>query len=425
MAANVDELRSRSRFPRSLTKKGLKSRESLLSSARRAFEESGFYATSVAEISRRTGMSQGAFYQYFKNKEQIFLELNDRILGRFWSRANRLELERLAPEASLRCLLDLLYRHCRENHFYHRILGEFELIDAVTIGYFDSIARFCRSFVRSAINAGRLKFLDPNVVSYGLIGMAVFHAMNWGPEAEGEIAGEQLNGLSVRMVRSGIDGGKPASGEPDPVPPVRREPPRAGVGKPPGQRQATAGALLDAAEQVFGRYGYHRAGITEITRAAGVAQGTFYVHFKSKRDLLESFVRHLSRQVRRELKVATQHISDRREVERIGIASFFRFLARHRSIYRVVTESETMGQATALWYYRKLAAGYQTGLAEGMRRGEIRNDLPVGFMVRSIMGMVHMVGLKWLVWNSKPSAEMPPQLVEDLLTMILEGLKPR
>jgi AcrR family transcriptional regulator len=424
MPVNADDHRSRLRFPRSLTQKGLKTRESLLSSARRAFEDSGFYGTSVAEISRRAGMSQGAFYQYFKNKEQIFLELNDRILARFWSRANRLKLERLPPEASLRCLLELLYRHCRENHFYHRILGEFELIDAATIGYFDSIARFCRSVVRRAINAGQLKFLDPNVVSYALIGMAVFHAMNWGSEAsEGE--GDGLIELSVRMIENGIGGGKTASGEPASLPPERSEPPRAEAKEPPGQRQATAGVLLDSAEQVFGRYGYHRAGITEITRAAGVAQGTFYVHFKSKRDLLEGFVRHLSRQVRRELKIATRNLSDRREVERIGIASFFRFLARHRRIYRVVTESETMGQETALWYYRKLADGYQTGLAEGMQRGEIRNDLPAGFMVRSIMGMVHMVGLKWLVWNSKPFAEMPPQLVDELLTMILDGLKPR
>jgi len=394
-----------------------------LAAARRAFEEAGFYGTSVAEISRRAGMSQGAFYQYFKNKEQIFVELNDRILDRFWQRANHLDLERLSPEKRLRALLELLHQHCRENHFFHLILGEFELIEAVTIGYFDSIARFCRSFVRDEINAGQIKLVDPNIVSYSLIGMAMFHAMNWGAESE-DFAGPRLFDRSVALIKHGICGIKPWHGEPAAAPVGRIEPPPAEEAGTLGQKQTTARTLLESAELVFGRFGYHRAAITEITRAAGVAQGTFYVHFKSKRDVLESFVRHLSREIRRELKVATQHLSDRRDVERVGITSFFRFLAQHRSIYRVVTESETMGQEMAMWYYRKLAAGYMTGLSEGMARDEIRNDLPAEFMVRSMMGMVHMVGLKWLVWNSSPPNQMPRPAIDDLLDMILTGLQP-
>jgi hypothetical protein len=39
------------------------------------------------------------------------------------------------------------------------------------------------------------------------------------------------------------------------------------------------------------------------------------------------------------------------------------------------------------------------------------------------MGIVHMIGLKWLVWNSSPQAEVPAQQVEDVLKMILFGLK--
>ena len=149
------------------------------------------------------------------------------------------------------------------------------------------------------------------------------------------------------------------------------------------------------------------------------------MHFKTKRDLLENFVRHLSREIRRDLKLATQRLSDRRDAELVGIISFFRFLSRHRKIYRVVAESETMGQEMAMWYYQKLAVGYRTGLAEGMAGNEIRNDLPVGFMVRSLMGMVHMIGLKWLVWNSSPQAEVSAQHAEDILKLILFGLKAR
>lgn len=424
MTWNAADKINDSRPPRPLTRKGRVTRRSLLEASRTVFEKRGFYRASVAEISRRSGMSQGAFYQYFKNKEQVFLEINDTLLDQFWMRAHELNLDRLAPQERLRGLLTLLYRHCRENHFYHRILGEFELIDSVTIGYFDSLARFCRSFFRQAINEGHVCLLDPNVISYTIIGMALFHTMNWEPD-EDNIAGNDLINASISLIEHGISGPKPWSPPKDltMAPRIRTEKVTRDLNEQLTQGQATAIALFEAAEVTFGRYGYNRATISEITRIAGVAQGSFYVHFKTKRDLLENFVRHLSREIRRDLKLATYRLSDRRDAERVGIISFFRFLARHRKIYRVVAESETMGQEMAMWYYKKLAAGYKSGLAEGMVSKEIRDDLPVAFVVRSLMGMIHMIGLKWLVWNSSPQAEVSGQHLEDILKMILFGLK--
>lgn len=424
MTGTVAEKKSDSRPRRSLTRKGRQTRRSLLDASRSVFERQGFYSASVAEISRCAGMSQGAFYQYFKNKEQVFLELNDRILGQFWAQAHELKLDRLAPPQRLRRVLELLYGHCRANHFFHCILGEFELIDTVTIGYFESIARFCRSVFRRAVNDGYFRLLDPNIISYGIIGMAMFHAMKWEPDNE-SISGQELLDASISLIEKGVAGSKPWSMPRDLALAPRRSSGNASA-EPAAdltQGQATYRTLLEAAEVIFGRYGYNRAGITEITRLAGVAQGTFYKHFRTKRELLESFVRHLSREIRRELKMATEQLSDRRDVERVGIISFFRFLSQHRKIYRVVTESETMGQETAMWYYNKLAEGYKTGLATGIEDNEIRNDLPVTFVVRSLMGIVHMIGLKWLVWNSSPQAEVPAQHVEDVLKMILFGLK--
>ena len=42
--------------------------------------------------------------------------------------------------------------------------------------------------------------------------------------------------------------------------------------------------LLKAARKVFRAKGYDRANVSEIVREAGVAQGTFYLYFPSKRD---------------------------------------------------------------------------------------------------------------------------------------------
>ena len=58
-----------------------------------------------------------------------------------------------------------------------------------------------------------------------------------------------------------------------------------------------------------------------------------------------------------------------------------------------------------------------------MEKKEIR-DLPVVFLVRSLMGFSHMIGLKWLVWNSSPQARLPKQLLSESIQFVLDGLDP-
>ncbi|MFH9116263.1 TetR family transcriptional regulator [Streptomyces globisporus] len=53
--------------------------------------------------------------------------------------------------------------------------------------------------------------------------------------------------------------------------------------KPAEERRAD---LMDAAEGVFAERGIDAARIDEITERAGVAIGTFYLHFSSKRDIM-------------------------------------------------------------------------------------------------------------------------------------------
>ena len=49
------------------------------------------------------------------------------------------------------------------------------------------------------------------------------------------------------------------------------------------QRQDRREQVLLCAQRVFSRKGYHAAGVADIIQAAGVARGTFYLYFESKR----------------------------------------------------------------------------------------------------------------------------------------------
>ncbi|MEJ2504290.1 MAG: helix-turn-helix domain containing protein, partial [Gemmatimonadota bacterium] len=102
--------------------------------------------------------------------------------------------------------------------------------------------------------------------------------------------------------------------------------------------EATRQKLLDAAEALFGRSGFHATGVTDITRRAGVAQGTFYLYFESKEQVFTELVRHLSRSLRRAIREDTAGVEDRLALEEAGLRSFLRFAAEHRDLYRIVFE---------------------------------------------------------------------------------------
>ncbi len=424
MSPRPDQPTPAQRGRRSLTPKGSRTREALLLCARQVFQGDGYNGASVSEIGRRCGVSQGTFYQYFRNKDQVFRELIDAALADFWARAGSLELEGAPPRRALRAVLALLLDHCRQNADLHRVLNEFDLIESVTTGYYDSIARFLRDFFRRAASRGECRALDPNVIAYSLLGLATFQQRDWdgGTRRDPTETAE----LAAELIEGGI------SGPQEWTPPRDLATPSAAENKDnqlswddadAGGRR-TRRAIFQAAEHVFGQYGYSRAGIAEITRRAGVAQGTFYVHFKSKEELLNGVVRFLSHELRRELRRATDQVDDRRVKEIEGMLAFYHFLRQHSQIYRIVSESEAIVPESAAYYYRRLASGYRASLALGQAAGQIRS-LPLDFLVPSLMGINHMVGLRWLVWKSSNHPELPRQVLADAVDLVLEGLSPR
>src|SRR6516162_2070458 len=59
----------------------------------------------------------------------------------------------------------------------------------------------------------------------------------------------------------------------------------------PARQRATGNKrkrILDAAVRVFAKKGFYATRVSEVARAAGVADGTIYLYFKSKDELLVS-----------------------------------------------------------------------------------------------------------------------------------------
>lgn len=164
--------------------------------------------------------------------------------------------------------------------------------------------------------------------------------------------------------------------------------------------QATRQRQLNAAEALFGEKGYYDTSIVDITQRAQVALGTFYIYFPSKLAIFRELVRELNQRLRHELRRVTAGLTDRAEIERVGLQAFFLFVRKHKNLYRIVQQAELVDQKLYRWYYRKFAEGYSRGLSAAMKKGELR-QLDPECLAYCLMGVAHFLGMRWVLWEGK------------------------
>ena len=81
--------------------------------------------------------------------------------------------------------------------------------------------------------------------------------------------------------------------------------------------------LLKATRKVFRAQGYDSASIAEIVREAGVAQGTFYLYFPSKRDAAASLVDGLMETMAKKVATAVESVTSfEDQLEALTIMTF-------------------------------------------------------------------------------------------------------
>src|ERR1700738_3363258 len=90
--------------------------------------------------------------------------------------------------------------------------------------------------------------------------------------------------------------------------------------------------ILRAATDVFAQSGYFNAKVSEIARAAGVADGTIYLYFDGKEDLLTSIFREHTRNYLQSLERDVANVNRAEECVRIAIRHHLETLGHDRSL---------------------------------------------------------------------------------------------
>jgi AcrR family transcriptional regulator len=198
------------------------------------------------------------------------------------------------------------------------------------------------------------------------------------------------------------------------------QPPTSVDGRPLTRRGLdTRRKLLDAAEHIFGEVGYPDASIVKITEAAGVAQGTFYLYFASKREIFDELVVDLNRRIRHAMKDASERGATRLQAERLGFEAYFHFTHEHPTLYRIIRQAEFVSPQMLRYHYDRLSEGYVEALRESVERGEI-GDIDADVTAWALMGMGELLGLRFILWGDGVPERVLDEL-ERIIRCVLEA----
>ena len=181
--------------------------------------------------------------------------------------------------------------------------------------------------------------------------------------------------------------------------------------------------ILEAAVKVFARQGFYQSTVAQIAREAGVADGTIYLYFKNKDDILVNFFDYKTKQVferfRTEVDKAESGLDKLRNLIRRHLAEFQR--DRDMAIlYQVGTHQI---DRLAEDQIREMSKMYQDLISEivevGQQEGSIRKDLYVGLVKRFILGGVDEVINTWL--HSESDYDLV-SMADPLVELFIRGI---
>lgn len=178
--------------------------------------------------------------------------------------------------------------------------------------------------------------------------------------------------------------------------------------KPPSSRRSKRRderrqVIVDAAEEVFSRYGYHEASITEIAKLSDFATGTIYLYFADKADLYGHIVLEKIQQMVDRLEAALTSRESSQDALRAGVHAQFTFHDANRAFFEIFLHQNQM-QSSPLHelHWKELErlkkrnlTNIEKCITRGQEQGELKKGNPHLYAV-AFLGVTLQMIRQWM-----------------------------
>lgn len=184
-------------------------------------------------------------------------------------------------------------------------------------------------------------------------------------------------------------------------------------------------AILRAAIKVFAGSGFFNSKVADVAREAGVADGTVYLYFKNKDDILVSIFNYYMDEALAAGKARLAEVEDPVEKLRRIVHAHLERLGRDRNlavVFQVELRSSTkfMEQfsATKVTEYLELI---REVIEEGQRRGVFRSGLNTKVVAKVLFGALDEMATNWVLSRKRYSLASTAEPVLDVFLYGIQG----
>lgn len=190
-------------------------------------------------------------------------------------------------------------------------------------------------------------------------------------------------------------------------------------------------AILEAAIKIFAEKSYNGTTTSEIAKEAGVAEGTIFRYFKTKKDLLKGILDKFtgfigSNLIEKQLsKILEENKEkDEKEILKIIIKNRIELIKKYKDIMKIVfTEmqfSPELREGIAKNILPKAKSVIRKFIIMCMEKGSFRN-VDIEAAETSILGItITYVALNYLIVDDKSEDDMG---LDNIVDIIINGLK--
>ncbi len=187
--------------------------------------------------------------------------------------------------------------------------------------------------------------------------------------------------------------------------------------------------ILQAAIRVFAEKGFYATRVSEIAKAAGVADGTIYLYFENKDDVLVSIFRDRIGQL---LEILEKVVKSDRSIEdrvRKIMELQLGLLEEQRDLAEVITVNLRQSSSLLKEYAAPLFTRYleliANMIADGQKDGTFRDDINPRVAARALWGGLDGIALTWALSDKTPKPNKLRKAATQYASIFLEGLKAR
>jgi len=191
---------------------------------------------------------------------------------------------------------------------------------------------------------------------------------------------------------------------------------------PERSRALTRTSLIASAKALFAARGLHGVTTHAIARHAGVASGTFYLHFKDKAEIFREIALETMAELREVLTRANLPEATLRDGVRPRVEALVRFAEENRDVMLIIFGNDTEAAEVESELLDAFAADIARGRSQKIDAGEMPAEIDPAVMSQALVGMLARV-VRW--WLEEPSRVSRATVVETLTRIQLSGTHPK